>query len=72
MEAFYRKKGRVRELLAKEKKGLFLGQQTFFLGGREWQGFYHADCPFWGVLGGKQRWRGPRRHITSLVLKIPD
>ena len=50
-EASYRKKGGVRELLAEEKKRLFLGQETFFQGGRKWQGFYHADCSFRGSLG---------------------
>lgn len=33
------------ELLAEEKKGLFL-DQAIFSGAREWQGFYFADCLF--------------------------
>ena len=33
MEGFYRKKDRVRELLAKEKKGLLLGQDIFWVRG---------------------------------------
>lgn len=41
MESFYRKKDEAKELLIKEKKGLFLDQDI--LGG---QGFYHADCLF--------------------------
>ena len=32
MEGFYRKEGGARELLAKEKKGLFLGQDIFLWG----------------------------------------
>lgn len=30
MQGFYGKEGSIRELLAKEKTGLFLGQDTFF------------------------------------------
>ena len=33
MESFYKQKGGVRELLAKEKKGLFLGQDISFVRG---------------------------------------
>ena len=62
MGDFYTKKGGARELLAKEKKGLFLDQ----------------DLPFWGKGNGKgfimqiassssREWRGPSWQITSLV-----
>lgn len=51
MEGFYRQReGGARKLLAKEKKGLFLGPSFSGVGlggvGREPQGFYHADCLF--------------------------
>ena len=66
MEGFCRKKGKARELLAKEKKALFWGQEIFFWGwmlGREWQVLHHIDCCFfsWGM----ERFT---RHMTSLML----
>ena len=53
--SFCRQEDGARELLAKEKKGLFLEEALFFLRvwGREWQRFwfYHARCFFflWGL-----------------------
>lgn len=44
MEGFHKKEGGVKKLLSKEKRGLFLGQDIFFLGGKEIQGFYHVDA----------------------------
>ena len=53
IEGVYIKKGRAKELLAKEKKEFFLGHDIFFGGlrGREWQGFYGIDCLsfLWGM-----------------------
>lgn len=43
---FYRKKGRAREALTKEKKRLFLDQEDFSLGENIGMGFHHADCVF--------------------------
>lgn len=40
MKGFYRKKGGAKELLAKEKEDLFLGQDIFFLEGKKWQRYY--------------------------------
>ena len=45
--------GWVRELLEKAKKGLFLSKDTFFLGGRELQGFFSCRCIFF--LRGMER-----------------
>lgn len=48
-EGFYRNKDRARELLIKEKKGLFNKPRTASLGRREkgeGKGIYHADCLF--------------------------
>ena len=59
MEGFFnRKKGGARELLAIEKKILFLGQDNFFLGRRELHGFY-VDCLFflWGMKGAVLTWQ---------------
>lgn len=62
---------RRREILAKEKKGLFLGQGVFFCGRGEWQGFYHTNCLFFLWGGG---WKGLTWLATLLVLdqQIPD
>ena len=66
MEAFCRKKDRAWELLEKENKALFLGQDIFFwewVLGREWQRLHHIDCCFfsWGM----ERFT---RQMTSLML----
>ena len=56
-EASYRKKGGVRELLAEEKKGLFLGQETFQEGSG--RGFIMQIAPSGGVWGGDRSGEGP-------------
>ena len=55
MEGFYKKKGGMRELLAKEKKELFLGQDIFLGVGGNSKGFImQTDSPSSWV------WRGPK------------
>ena len=70
IEGFYRKKGGARELLAKEKKELFL-DQDIFLKSREGRDFLCADCFFflWGQgsgLGGAG-WI-ERAHVTDYLI----
>lgn len=48
MKGFYRKKGGARELLAKEKKGLFQEQDIFGVGGEQ-EGFLSFRLPFLSV-----------------------
>lgn len=60
MERFYRKKSGAGELLVKEKKGLFLGWNIFFLGGgqrrrEKGKDFYHVDCL---ASFGYKGWKG--------------
>ena len=44
MEGFYRKNSGARELLSKEKKGLFLNQYIFSSGEERVEDFYGVDC----------------------------
>lgn len=53
-----------RELIAKGKKGLFLGQVVSSLGEENWKEFYHAD----GLIF---LWGMKRAHMTDHQ-KIPD
>ena len=71
MEGFYRQKCGARELLAKGKKGLFLGLDTFFFCGGKGtgKGFFMQI-----VSSSSGGGRGPTWNITSQVLtrKTPD
>lgn len=54
MEGLYRKKSEARELVTKEKKGLFSAWMSFFGGGWEKrEGFCYADC-FFFLFGGTE------------------
>lgn len=70
VEDFYRKKGEARELLAKEKKGLLLGQDLIFFGGRWQQGFYNADSLsfLWATL--TDYLIGADQNIPDLLINV--
>lgn len=73
MEGFYREQGRARELLVKEKKGLFWGldifslkeEKVFFL-----FVFYHVNCLFF--LGKDGEGLCDRSLLLVLGQKIPE
>lgn len=53
MESFDRK-----DVISKRKEEITWGQNIFSFGGRDWQGFYHADHLFslgWGWYGENPR-----------------
>lgn len=62
MKGFYRQEGEARKLLAIEKKRLFQARSYSF--GHKGEGLSYR--PILLFLGGE--WKGPLRHITSLVL----
>lgn len=61
MKGIYRK-GEARKQLRKKRKGLVLGQDTFFMR-RGTAGVLHADCSC-----SSERWRGLTKQITALML----
>ena len=65
MGGFYRKKGGIAKLLAKEKRGIFLGQDIFFFGGGEENGTGFIVQIASSSSGG---WRGLTWQITPKLV----
>ena len=74
IKLLHRKKDGTRELLGKEKEGLFLGQRFLFWGARYGVGFYHGDCLFflWGMKRAHMTGylTGVEQHIPGSLIKI--